>query len=268
MRVAHAIATVVAFNRPHERIYWETLDGDGLISRSRSQLATKFLREPDLADADVMVFVDDDVHFSTPDFMKIVDGARRTGDIYGGLYVTRDRRTHLTSQGWRGQRIEFENRAEPKPVDIRWMTTGFMAFTRPVLQAIVNADIQTNQNSERVSWCPGNVEGNENALPMYDFFRPFIVADMEQGGSNRHLSEDWAFCERARQAGFKVWADASIILGHRGMATFTVHDLGDTGHAVGPDGAPGAASSVLAVGQDGELQDVAEQEERVAAAAR
>jgi hypothetical protein len=60
-------------------------------------------------------------------------------------------------------------------------------------------------------------------MPFYPFFATFTLKDA--AGDYHYLSEDWAFCERARQIGFKVWMDQSIILQHMGWYPFTVADL-------------------------------------------
>jgi hypothetical protein len=41
----------------------------------------------------------------------------------------------------------------------------------------------------------------------------------------RFLGEDWAFCELARELGFKVWLDPSIRVAHSGRYFYTVDDL-------------------------------------------
>jgi hypothetical protein len=46
----------------------------------------------------------------------------------------------------------------------------------------------------------------------------------EQSGQTLHLSEDWAFCERAKQAGFKVLLDPTIRLTHWGTYGYTLED--------------------------------------------
>ena len=42
------------------------------------------------------------------------------------------------------------------------------------------------------------------------------------------ISEDYAFCERARQAGFSVMADTRIRLWHVGMYRYSWEDAGST----------------------------------------
>ena len=59
--------------------------------------------------------------------------------------------------------------------------------------------------------------------PMIPFFRP-MLHPIEDG--TWYLAEDYAFCERARQCGFKVVADTTIRLWHVGSYTYGWEDSG------------------------------------------
>ena len=50
--------------------------------------------------------------------------------------------------------------------------------------------------------------------------------DGDPDGGFRYLSEDYSFCERARSAGHKVFADTSIRLGHVGEYEYVWEDAG------------------------------------------
>lgn len=238
---------------PRERIYWETFDGDALISRTRSQLATKFMNEPALADCDVMVIIDDDVQFSIDDFWKIVEGARAKQAPYGGIYVTRSREPHTAALGFPNQTLSFGPGQPPAP--IRYLATGFMAVPRPVLQSMLDnkEGFESIHGREPLAYCEQGV----GSFPMWDFFRCFNIR--EDDGRIHYLSEDWAFCERARQCGYEIWADQSIFLSHRAVVSITVADLGGTGHALSTDGAPSKGVSILDVGPDDAIGSAQEQ---------
>ena len=40
--------------------------------------------------------------------------------------------------------------------------------------------------------------------------------------NGRYLSEDWWFCKDARDAGFEVYVDTKIQLGHLGIASYPI----------------------------------------------
>jgi predicted O-methyltransferase YrrM len=80
--------------------------------------------------------------------------------------------------------------------------------------------------------------------PLVPFFEPMAVPDP---GGQWSLSEDYAFCERARQAGFTVVADTSIRLWHVGSYRYGWEDAGSAKERFGdytfhlPGGAPSAS---------------------------
>lgn len=219
VRTATAVFSAITSNPTGEPVVWEPLWNDALISRSRSLMASKLLTDEHLAAADVIVFIDDDIVFEPGDLWKIVEGARETGDIYGGGYVVRSREAHLSSRTLpdRGV-IEFRQTPERRPVEVQYLATGFMAVPRSVVESVVAGEFRDADGTHRVHRC--EVGGDR---PFWPVFSPFTVR--EPDGRLHYLSEDWAFCERARQAGHRVWMDASIILQHMGWYPFTVADL-------------------------------------------
>jgi hypothetical protein len=58
--------------------------------------------------------------------------------------------------------------------------------------------------------------------PFYPFFLPMVVADRQ---GSWYLSEDYAFCERARRCGYRVMADTTIRLWHVGNYGYTWEDI-------------------------------------------
>src|SRR5439155_25640737 len=59
--------------------------------------------------------------------------------------------------------------------------------------------------------------------PMIPFFLP-LIRPMEEG--YWYLAEDYAFCQRARECGFRVYADASVRLWHIGTYRYGWEDAG------------------------------------------
>lgn len=55
------------------------------------------------------------------------------------------------------------------------------------------------------------------------YFLPMLIPD---GKGWRYLTEDYAFCERARQCGFKILSDSAIRLWHVGSYRFGWEDVG------------------------------------------
>ena len=66
----------------------------------------------------------------------------------------------------------------------------------------------------------GRLRGGVHVLPVRVYFE-----DTDAGGVVYH-ARYLAFCERARQEGFRCWIDPSIRLGHLGLKEWTVEDIG------------------------------------------
>ena len=203
-----------------EKVIWAPLWNDALIGRSRSIMCTEFLK----TDADVMIIIDDDIVFEPEDFWKIVEGARETRSVYGGAYVTRSTTPFLTSRVFPGTEVLFAAGPVRRPIEIQYLATGFFAIHRDLMEAMIGAEFQGADGPHRMEQC---VLGADR--PFWPFFSPFVVN--EEDGRRHYLSEDWAYCNRARQLGFKVWMDQSIILKHLGLYPYTVSDLNMPGHA-------------------------------------
>lgn len=179
----------------------------GLL-RARSVWASKWYRE--YAD-DCFLMVDSDIEFQPQDAEKIVKLCRETRGIAVAAYPVRDG-GHLALRGLSDD-ITFG--ADEPPVEIRLGPTGFMAVHRDVLDAMIPTLTLCHANQPWALW------------PMFDFQ---VVPDPMAGGHN-WLSEDWWFCERARQLGFKVWLDPSVALTHWGHVPVTVRNM-DAVHAL------------------------------------
>lgn len=213
-RTASSVLASIISNPTGEHVIWQPLWNDALIARSRSLLATQFLE----SDADVMVIVDDDIVWNPSDFWKLVDGARETHSIYCGPYVTRSDRPHLASRMFPASGVEIYASTHRRPIEIEYAATGFVAIHRDVLEAMLGQSFHDADGEHRIH----KVSKGGN-VPFWPFFSTFTICDAS--GEYHYLSEDWAFSERARQCGFKVWMDQSIILQHMGWYPFTIADL-------------------------------------------
>lgn len=214
VRSSTATFAAITANPNGERVIFAPIWNDALIGRSRSIMVSEFLK----TDADVMVIIDDDIVFEPSDFWKIIEGARDTKSVYGGAYVTRSTTPHLSSRKFPESTLVFEQGPARRPAEIVYLATGFWAMHRDLVEGMIGKEYETAYGPAKIEEVQ---QGADRAF--VPFFAPYVVR--EPNGQLHYLSEDWAFCNRARQLGFKIWCDQSIILQHMGDYPYTVRDL-------------------------------------------
>lgn len=195
---------------PNPRFTFSKRRGDALIDRARSMEASRFLLK---SNAEVLLFLDDDIVYRPEDAVQLVrDVYDNNLDIVGGAYT-------LKTEG--GGQLTTKLLPDSKSItlgkggglyEVRSVATGFMAIHRRVFEKL-------SQDKEKMPFC--SVKEMEGFWP---FFQPYPKY-IEENKKTFYLSEDWAFCERSREVGFKVWLDSTIKLRHAGRATYSWDDF-------------------------------------------
>jgi hypothetical protein len=125
-----------------------------------------------------------------------------------GLYPAKVDR-HLTSQlAPEVRRLTFGQGGGL--VEVLHAATGFLHTRREVYLDI--------QQQLQLPVC-----NQRQGQPIVPFFLPLIVPD---GVGHWYLGEDYAFCERARLCGYRIFADTTIRLQHIGIYGYSWEDLG------------------------------------------
>jgi hypothetical protein len=95
-------------------------------------------------------------------------------------------------------------------VEIQYAGFGFMLSRRSVYETV--------REHHRLPQCDAGA-----GRPLVPYFMPLL-----QSGPHGpwYLAEDYAFCERARQAGFQVMADPGIRLWHFGTKRYSWEETG------------------------------------------
>src|SRR3989304_6070906 len=179
--------------------------GDALISRSRSLAASAFLRST----ADVLLTIDSDVWFLPDDAIALCQKAIEY-NLIGALYMTRALATQPAMM-LPSKQVIFA--ANSPPVEVPFISTGFMAVHRRGFEDL----------APTLPHCHQTFKHNGTDTSFWPFYMPFCIEWPEDG--YLYLSEDWALCQRAKDAGYKVHLDPSIRLGHMGTKMFTLEDL-------------------------------------------
>ena len=175
------------------------------VDRSRSDAATAALAEG----AEAILWIDSDIAFDAATVERL---CAHQLPIVSGLYP---------KKGVRDFAVHLEAGTEKVRVgeggglyDVRCVGLGFLYTDR-----IVYDDIQRTFG---LPVC--NTRFGARTVP---YFLPMVIADeLGPPGSYWYLGEDYAFCERARQAGHKVVVDTALRLGHVGKYTYGWEDAG------------------------------------------
>lgn len=184
---------------PNPKVTIQVQDGDALVSRSRSVVATHFLNK---TQDEMLMFIDDDVVINPKDAMKLMHIAHEKKlPILGGAYVTKSQKSPgLAIRPLKSGPIGFGSEGGLYPM--RSISTGCMIIRREVLEKFIKKDL-----------APLCKHGQGGTHDYYPFFQH---TKMKIGGVWEDISEDWYFCEKARELGFSVWCDTTIKLGHIG----------------------------------------------------
>jgi hypothetical protein len=175
--------------------------GDSLISRARNDAMADFLQEDDY---EYLLTLDDDINVPRDAIVNLVD---RGQDIVSGFYRLKSDEGLLAIRTMTGQKPEIKYYRdlinEGGAVQVRYASTGCLMVHRKVCEKMIqeNPDLKYKQN----------LTGRKQ----YALYNPMIY-------KGEYLSEDWAFCQRARDAGFQVWVDGRVLCGHVGEAEFVI----------------------------------------------
>lgn len=195
---AQSVAALCADRRLLGGIRWEI--GDSSPSRVRNTLVWHFLR----SDCDQILFIDSDLVFTPDDILRIT--SHKEG-VVGGFYFAKQ-------EGLKPIYNSFEvGQIPPMREDglqeVRYMGTGFLCIKRYVFEVMakkLEAELAfTPDESPAGTVCHAYFEEKNYRYP---------------NGHVRFLTEDWLFCQRCLDVGFKVWGDRKIVVKHRGAIAF------------------------------------------------
>lgn len=190
---------------PDPHFEFKLIEGDALIARSRSRMATDFLNK---SEAEVLLFLDDDILYDPMELRNMMKAMQHHDlDILGASYMTKEERDPcFCIRPLEPEEVVYGEGGSIQ--EVMYVSTGCMAVHRRVFQKMIDAEI--------VHLC------HPKTLKYYPFF-----ANKERyvQGMWMDLSEDWEFCHRARDLGFKVWNDTTVKLGHIGDKIYDWDDF-------------------------------------------
>jgi hypothetical protein len=177
--------------------------GYSAVDAARNQLATDALARG----FDELMWVDSDVVFDPDDVAKL----RGHGlPLTCGLYPKKGPRQFACEFLPGTPAVTFGRQGGL--TEVRYCGFGFTHVRREVFEAVQRQ-------------CDLPVCNQRFSSLLVPFFEPMSVPEP---GGRWALSEDYAFCERARRAGFAVMADTTIRLWHVGTYRYGWEDAGST----------------------------------------
>ena len=168
------------------------VSGCSIITMARNQLVHEFLK----TDATELLFIDSDVIATADDVLRLM--AQSGGkDITAGAYPRRSKDKNFFADLYfdENQDLEFDGSL----MRLERVGTGFMLIQRHVIEAMVAAHPEWFYDFK-----------GEQVCGVFDF----------QNKDGRYLGEDYLFCDRAREHGFKIHIDVDISLPHVGTEAF------------------------------------------------
>jgi len=185
---------------------------ESLLCRARIRSLMDFFYKPQYTH---LMTVDDDLLIPQETLIKFLEQDK---PIIGGFY-------RLKTKEYMGCAVRVKNEPwmypvlDKRVVEAEYVSTGCMLVKREVIVDMINEfpDLE----------CQENLSGRT----MWALYQPFVH---NNGIFREYLSEDWAFCERAKMVGHTVWAHGGVQCGHWGKTIYTFEGLKDdrvdTGH--------------------------------------
>ncbi len=184
-------------HRSFDMVLWQYTDP--YIVLARNAAAADFLK----GDCTHMMFIDVDI--LDPQIVNHVERMLSHDEaLVGGLYPKKDERKVTWVCNALDDRPPEDERGL---VSLKHIGTGFMLIKREVFERMVE------EWGDQIGYLE-----DETERPLWDFFD--MPRQKDASGKMRKMSEDWHFCNRTRELGFKVWGDTRVLLMHIGTAVF------------------------------------------------
>lgn len=186
---------------------------DSLITRARNNAVATFLD----GNWDRLFWIDADITFEPEQFFRVLDIDR---DIAAAAYPLKAfswpaQPTNLTGRALEAFMLRYalgldgdiDNIPKDGFVPVREAATGFMCINRATIEMMIGMlpDIQYKSDQELLG-----APSSQNHYLLFDT----LVVD------SRYLSEDYAFCHRAKDCGVSIWLDINSQLTHTGPFDF------------------------------------------------
>ena len=164
-----------------------------LLVRERNDLVKAFLE----TDCTHMLCIDSDIAWNAVDVKRMVDMEE---PFVAALYPARGPDKCFLFRGVYGENKRMDI-SEKKLLEMEYIPAGFMMIKRIVFESMIlqMPEIYYEPKDESLKHTKGHM---------------FFGIELWEG---EFWGEDYVFCRRARQCGFKIWIDPTIVLDHAGV---------------------------------------------------
>ena len=164
-----------------------------LLVRERNDLVKAFLE----TDCTHMLCIDSDIAWNPVDVKRMIDMEE---SFVAALYPARGPEKCFLFRGVYGENKRMDI-SEKKLLEMEYIPAGFMLIKRIVFESMIlkMPEIYYEPKDESLKHTKGHM---------------FFGIELWEG---EFWGEDYVFCRRARQCGFKIWIDPTIVLDHAGV---------------------------------------------------
>ena len=187
--------------------------GCSAIALARSLLFSQAMGNPDWTH---MMWIDDDIGFKPEDIMMLIAHDK---DFICGNYSTKQKENNINKRTY----VSIQNGYEDKNIkQIKYAPTGFMLLTRKLCE-----DMVSNYSNLKFQWGGKSVLNN---CPLFDVFGTMLYKDPYQPldpsfSTPNYLTEDYAFCRRALDIGYKIYLSKKVNVKHIGDYAYEVNEI-------------------------------------------
>lgn len=201
------------------RVNAHLMGNESLITRARNTCAAVAINN----EFDKLLFIDADVSWTTDDIWRLYYSDKK---IIGGIYPQKHLPMQMNFNALLPHRKKYfagsrspanfaiyakEEADETGEVEVEHIPTGFLMIDKEVLLDL--APRVPHYESTHMTGVSAQTTR---------------FADLFQSGAKNGVfrSEDWGFCDLARQHGHSIWLNTRVILPHTGTFTFQVESHG------------------------------------------
>ena len=167
---------------------WQLRWNESLVHRGRMGMTKVFLE----TDFSHMMWIDADIDFTPDDVIKLWN---MDADIAVGVYRMKTEESMFAA--WVGGELIDDLDQFQEPIEVDYAGTGFMLIKRECLEVLAKKVPHYENEVEEI---------------------PALYQTPIRHGTL--LSEDYFFCELARDNGYRVMMDPSVRLGHWGLKRY------------------------------------------------